>query len=102
MKRFLTWDGILFTVLFLGFTVVSVSLVHYSYAWADEYSVALKYAMRIIGFIGTIYLPTKFVAVAMEVVNDEVIDDLQNSYNELWQQTVCAGRPDDEDYKEDE
>lgn len=102
MKKFLTWDCILAVVLFVGFAIVSGAFIHYSYAWADEYSELLKYAMRVVGFIGIVFFPTKLVAGFMEIINSDVIDDLQEQYNELWQQTVRAGRPDDEDYREDE
>ena len=103
MKKQINWSGVLAVVLFLGFTVVSVSLVHYSYAWADEYSEALKYAMRVIGFIGSIYLPAKFIWAIAEVRHDREIEDLISSYDALWFTTRHGVvRPDDEDYKEDE
>lgn len=59
MKKFLSLDFILGVVLFVGMTVVSVAFVHYSYAWADEYPKWLEHAMRIVGFIGTVFFPVR-------------------------------------------
>lgn len=42
---------ILFVILGL---VCCTALVHYSYAWAEEYSEALKYSLRAIGFAGLV------------------------------------------------
>ena len=84
MKKYLTWDAILGVVLFVGCAVVSVAFVHYSYDWADEYTPALKYSMRIIGFIGTIFFPAKFVACVKEVRHDEEMEQLNQDYYNEW------------------
>lgn len=98
MKKYLTWDYVLGVLLFVGLTVASVAFVHYSYAWAEEYPLWLERAMRIVGFIGTLYFPAKLVWVITERRNDEIIDELQSDYNELWARDHRAGVPDDADY----
>lgn len=85
MKKYLNWDFAGVAVLMIGCAVACIAFVHYSYAWSDEYSVALKYAMRIIGFVGTVFFPTKFVSFIVELENEEVIEDLERDYNELAQ-----------------
>lgn len=98
MKKYLTWDFVLGVLLFVGLTVASVAFVHYSYAWAEEYPLWLERTMRIVGFAGSVYWPAKLVGVITEMRNDEVIEDLQNAYNELWARDHRAGVPDDADY----
>lgn len=101
MKKYLTWDFVLGVLLFVGLTVASIAFVHYSYAWAEEYPLWLERAMRIVGFAGSVYWPAKFVGVIMEMRNDEVIEDLQNAYNELWTMGHRAVVPEDADYIEE-
>lgn len=106
MKIHVKWDCILAVVLFIGAAFMSGACIHYSYALADEYSELLKYALRVVGFIGVVYFPARLVAGLNELQNTEIIEDLQDSYNGLCQEFVKKAKsahiPDDEDYKEDE
>lgn len=101
MKKYLTWDFVLGVLLFVGLTVVSVAFVNYSYACAEEYPLWLERAMRIVGFVGTVYFPAKLVWAITEMRNDDVIEDLQNAYNELWTMDHRSVVPEDADYIEE-
>ena len=57
MKKYLTFEFIFGTILFIGLTVIGIAFVFYSYAWSDEYSEALKYVLRIGGAISAVGYP---------------------------------------------
>ena len=57
MKKYLNFEFIMGTILFIGLTVIGIAFVFYSYAWSDEYSETLKYFLRIGGIISAVGYP---------------------------------------------
>lgn len=72
MKKNIDWSLVLGIALFVGFTVLSVVLVDASYDLDAVYGDALKYAMRIVGYIGVLVLPSRLVGALVEMRDDEV------------------------------
>lgn len=88
MKKYLKLDVVLSVLFFLDCTVVSVAFVHYSYAWADYYSVFLEHAMRVLGFMGSVFFPCLLVYGFCTMKTDDIIEDLHRTYSELYEKSV--------------